>query len=163
MPIYAIWESRFPAPRAAAGRAVTEAIWRDMTSCEGYVNHELLVDIDDPGHLLVVSRWATPPLRSSWLRSMKLADHLRPWVTLLSPWPAPFVPRLSQPPPGYRAPPSNFAARSAPLPSRQGFKNSIALSPASQRISPRSSAGRCHPMGQSTHYASDTSPSPQSP
>ena len=59
MPIYAIWESRFPAPRAATGRAVTEAIWRDMTSFEGYLNHELLVDVDDPGHLLVVSQWAS--------------------------------------------------------------------------------------------------------
>jgi quinol monooxygenase YgiN len=59
MPIYSIWESRFPAPRAAAGREVTEAIWRDMTSCEGYLSHELLVDIDDPGHLLVVSQWAS--------------------------------------------------------------------------------------------------------
>jgi quinol monooxygenase YgiN len=59
MPIYAIWESRFPAPKAAEGRAVTEAIWRDMTSFEGYLNHELLVDIDDPGHLLVVSQWVS--------------------------------------------------------------------------------------------------------
>jgi quinol monooxygenase YgiN len=59
MPIYAIWESRFPAPRAATGRAVTEAIWRDMPCFEGYLNHELLVDIDDPGHLLVVSQWAS--------------------------------------------------------------------------------------------------------
>ena len=59
MPIYAIWESRFPAPRAATGRAVTEAIWRDMTSFEGYRNHELLVDVDDPGHLLVVSEWVS--------------------------------------------------------------------------------------------------------
>jgi quinol monooxygenase YgiN len=59
MPIYAIWESQFPGPRAAAGRAATEAIWRDMSSFEGYLNHELLVDIDDAGHLLVVSKWAS--------------------------------------------------------------------------------------------------------
>jgi quinol monooxygenase YgiN len=59
MPIYAIWESRFPAPRAAEGRVVTEAIWRDMPCFEGYLGHELLVDIDDPGHLLVVSRWVS--------------------------------------------------------------------------------------------------------
>jgi quinol monooxygenase YgiN len=59
MPIYAIWESRFPAQRAAAGRAVTEAIWRDMPCFEGYLGHELLVDADDPGHLLVVSNWAS--------------------------------------------------------------------------------------------------------
>jgi quinol monooxygenase YgiN len=59
MPIYAIWESRFPAPRAAEGRAMTEAIWRDMPCFEGYLGHELLVDADDPGHLLVVSQWAS--------------------------------------------------------------------------------------------------------
>src|SRR5262245_50894200 len=59
MAIYSIWESRFPAVRAADGRAVTEAIWRDMPSFGGYLNHELLVDIDDPGHLLVVSQWAS--------------------------------------------------------------------------------------------------------
>jgi heme-degrading monooxygenase HmoA len=59
MSIYAIWESRFPGPRAAEGRAVTEAIWRDMPGFEGYLSHELLVDIDDPGHLLVVSRWSS--------------------------------------------------------------------------------------------------------
>jgi quinol monooxygenase YgiN len=59
MPIYAIWESRFPAPRAAEGRAMTEAIWRDMPCFEGYLGHELLVDADDPGHLLVVSQWTS--------------------------------------------------------------------------------------------------------
>ena len=59
MPIYAIWESRFPAGRAAEGRAVTEAIWRDMPSFDGYLRHDLLVDIDDPGHLLVISQWAS--------------------------------------------------------------------------------------------------------
>jgi quinol monooxygenase YgiN len=73
MPIYAIWESRFPAPRAATGRALTEAIWRDMTSFEGYLDHELLVDIDDPGHLLVVSQWASQEHADESLRLY--ADH----------------------------------------------------------------------------------------
>jgi quinol monooxygenase YgiN len=59
MPIYSIWESRFPAERAAEGRAVTQAIWRDMPSFAGYLSHELLVDDDDPGHLLVISQWAS--------------------------------------------------------------------------------------------------------
>jgi quinol monooxygenase YgiN len=59
MRINVIWESRFPAERAGEGRAVTEAIWRDMPCYEGYLSHELLVDIDDPGHLFVVSQWAS--------------------------------------------------------------------------------------------------------
>jgi quinol monooxygenase YgiN len=72
MPIYAIWESRFPAPSAAEGRAVTEAIWRDMPCFEGYLSHELLVDEDDPGHLLVVSRWAS---REHADESLRLYAH----------------------------------------------------------------------------------------
>jgi quinol monooxygenase YgiN len=59
MPIFAIWESRFAGPSAREGRAVTEAIWRDMTDFVGYLDHELVVDLDDPGHLLVISRWAS--------------------------------------------------------------------------------------------------------
>jgi quinol monooxygenase YgiN len=38
---------------------VTAAIWRDMPCFEGYLSHDLLVDVDDPGHLLVVSQWAS--------------------------------------------------------------------------------------------------------
>jgi hypothetical protein len=57
--IYSIWESRFPVEAADEGRSVTEAIWRDMPTFDGYLGHELLADADDPGHLLVVSRWIT--------------------------------------------------------------------------------------------------------
>jgi quinol monooxygenase YgiN len=73
MPIYSIWESRFPAERAAEGRAVTEAIWRDMPCFEGYLSHELLVDADDPGHLLLVSRWASREHADESLR--RYAEH----------------------------------------------------------------------------------------
>ena len=57
MPVYAVWDSHFPPDAAEEGRAITEAIWRDMTAFEGYLGHELIEDLDDPGHLLVVSRW----------------------------------------------------------------------------------------------------------
>jgi heme-degrading monooxygenase HmoA len=57
MTIYSIWESYFPPEAAGEGRDVTERIWEDMTGCEGYLGHEVLRDVDDPGHLLVVSRW----------------------------------------------------------------------------------------------------------
>lgn len=59
MAIYSIWESRFPRDAAAEGHAVTATIWRDMPGYDGYLGHELLVDADDPGHLLVVSRWSS--------------------------------------------------------------------------------------------------------
>jgi heme-degrading monooxygenase HmoA len=41
------------------GKAIPEAIWRDMVEFDGYQSHELVEDLDDPGHLFVVSRWTT--------------------------------------------------------------------------------------------------------
>ncbi len=57
MGVFSIWESRFPTEAATEGRAVTEAIWRDMPSFEGYLRHVVVQDLDDPGHLLVISEW----------------------------------------------------------------------------------------------------------
>src|SRR5437016_2056828 len=57
--IFSVWDSLFPAAAAESGRRVTEAIWQDMTEFDGYVSHELIEDLDDPGHLLVVSKWTT--------------------------------------------------------------------------------------------------------
>lgn len=59
MPVYAVWESHFPPEELEQGRAITEAIWRDMTQCAGYLTHELIENLDDPGHLLVVSQWTS--------------------------------------------------------------------------------------------------------
>jgi heme-degrading monooxygenase HmoA len=58
MPVYSVWDSHFPPELADEGREITEAIWRDMTEFDGYLGHELIQDLGDPGHLLVVSRWA---------------------------------------------------------------------------------------------------------
>jgi heme-degrading monooxygenase HmoA len=57
MAVYSVWESQFPPEARAEGRAATERIWEDMQGYEGYLGHELLHDLDDPGHLLVISRW----------------------------------------------------------------------------------------------------------
>jgi quinol monooxygenase YgiN len=59
MPVYSVWESYFPPDEIQEGRDVTEAIWRDMLEFDGYLAHEVIEDLDDPGHLLVVSQWTT--------------------------------------------------------------------------------------------------------
>ena len=59
MTVYSIWESRFPPETTEEGVRVTQAIWGDMLSFDGYLAHELIQDLDQPGHLFVVSRWAS--------------------------------------------------------------------------------------------------------
>jgi heme-degrading monooxygenase HmoA len=72
MSVYSIWESRFPAASAQEGVRATEAIWADMTAFDGYVDHELIEDLDQPGHLIVVSRWES---RAAADAAMSYATH----------------------------------------------------------------------------------------
>jgi quinol monooxygenase YgiN len=57
MPVFSIWESRFPREHLERGRAVTEAIWQEMPAFAGYLRHAVVEDLDDPGHLFVISEW----------------------------------------------------------------------------------------------------------
>jgi quinol monooxygenase YgiN len=68
MSVYSVWESHFPAADAAEGRRATEAIWRDMVGFDGYLSHELIEDLDDAGHLLVVSQWKSREAADASLR-----------------------------------------------------------------------------------------------
>lgn len=72
MSVYSIWESRFPAEAAEDGIIVTKAIWNDMPSFDGYLEHELVQDLADPGHLIVVSRWES---RDAADAAMSYASH----------------------------------------------------------------------------------------
>jgi quinol monooxygenase YgiN len=68
MPVFSVWESHFPPRASAEGRRLTEAIWRDMTECQGYISHELIEDLDDAGHLLVVGQWTSRERADAVLR-----------------------------------------------------------------------------------------------
>jgi quinol monooxygenase YgiN len=59
MSVYSIWESNFPPDTVDEGVRVTQAIWHDMRSFNGYVEHELVQDLEQPGHLIVISCWAS--------------------------------------------------------------------------------------------------------
>jgi quinol monooxygenase YgiN len=73
MSVYSVWESHFRSEQARDGRAITEAIWRDMLEFDGYLAHELIEDLDNPGHLLVVSQWTNRVLADEALR--EYANH----------------------------------------------------------------------------------------
>ena len=77
MPVYSVWDSHFPPDAAEEGRAITEAIWRDMTPFDGYLGPELIEDLDDPGHLLVVSRWTNRQRPDEVLREYRTHPNAR--------------------------------------------------------------------------------------
>jgi quinol monooxygenase YgiN len=72
MTVYSIWESRFGADAADEGAEVTKKIWADMPDFPGYVGHEVVRDLDEPGHLLVLARWVS---REAADAAMSYATH----------------------------------------------------------------------------------------
>jgi quinol monooxygenase YgiN len=73
MSVYSIWEMRFPSEHRDEGRELARAIWSDMrTQFAGYLDHEMVQDLDDPGHVIVVSRWES---RDAADAAMAYASH----------------------------------------------------------------------------------------
>lgn len=52
-------ESRFAPASAEGGLEVTRKIWQDMRQFPGYLDHEIVRDLDDAGHVLVISHWSS--------------------------------------------------------------------------------------------------------
>lgn len=59
MSVETIFEFRFSPETREEGLRVSEAIGGDMPPLDGYLDHEVVRDFEDPGHLLIVTRWAS--------------------------------------------------------------------------------------------------------
>lgn len=55
--VESVFEFRFPTEASEEGLALVVAVGNDMTSLKGYVDHEVIRDVEDPGHLMVATRW----------------------------------------------------------------------------------------------------------
>jgi len=65
--ITVVWDTWIKAGHEAEGLALTRRIWSDMQRFDGYVSHQLLYDVDAPGHVIALGVW----------RSREHADRIR--------------------------------------------------------------------------------------
>lgn len=65
--ITVVWDTWLKAGEEEQGLELTRRIWQDMRSFEGYVSHQLLYDVDAPGHVIALGVW----------RSREDADRIR--------------------------------------------------------------------------------------
>ncbi len=59
MSVKSIFEFKFPAETRGEGLGLAKAIGNDMPVLAGYLDHEVIQDFTDAGHLMVVTRWGT--------------------------------------------------------------------------------------------------------
>jgi quinol monooxygenase YgiN len=60
MSVYSIWEGGNQGHAGNLRRLRWEPrFWQDMLAFDGYLAHELVQDLDEYGHLIVISQWAS--------------------------------------------------------------------------------------------------------
>lgn len=67
MGITVVWDTWFRPGAEAEGLQLTRQIWADMQRVKGFLSHRILVDQNEPGHLIALAQW----------RSMADADAVR--------------------------------------------------------------------------------------
>ena len=59
MPVKSVFEFNFPAQVWDDGLRLARAIGNDMPPLPGYLDHEVIQDVTDAGHVMVNTRWAS--------------------------------------------------------------------------------------------------------
>ena len=59
MSVKSIFEFHFPAASREEGFGLAKAIGNDMPPYEGYLDHEVIRDVKNLGHLQIVTRWGS--------------------------------------------------------------------------------------------------------
>ena len=57
MTVKSMFEFRFPAATQEEGLGLADAIGNDMKPLSGYLDHEVIQDVADPGHVMVNTHW----------------------------------------------------------------------------------------------------------
>jgi quinol monooxygenase YgiN len=84
MAVTVIWDTWLRPGTEVEGLRLTQQVWSDMLAFEGFVSHQLLIDQDAPGHLVVVARWRSREDADQVRQRYKDSDVIRQLTPLLS-------------------------------------------------------------------------------
>ena len=91
MSVKSMFEFRFTEAGREEGLRLTTAVGDDMVPLEGYLDHEVIQDLGDPGHLMVNTRWATRGHADAVLATYQNDPKIKRITELLPDRPAGFV------------------------------------------------------------------------
>ena len=91
MCVRSMFEFRFPEATREEGLHLAKAIGNDMVPLEGYLDHEVVQDFEDPGRLVVRTRWAAREHANAVLASYRNDPKIKRIAELLPDRPNGFV------------------------------------------------------------------------
>ena len=91
MNVKSLFEFKFSAAAREEGIGVAKGIGADMPSKEGYVSHEVIQDVTDPGHVMVNTLWSSREQAESVLTVYNNDDKIKQATKLLGAPPTGFI------------------------------------------------------------------------
>ena len=91
MTVKSMFDFKFSAEHAAEGVAVARAIGADMPAKAGYLDHEVILDVSDAGHVMVNTHWESAEAAMAVLHLYQHDDKVVKATTLIGAPPIGFV------------------------------------------------------------------------
>lgn len=91
MSVKSMFDFKFPAQHAAEGISLARSVGADMTEKAGYLDHELVLDVSDSGHVMVNTHWKSADVASSVLTPYQHDDKITQATKLIGSPPTGFV------------------------------------------------------------------------
>jgi len=79
-----IWDTWLKPGSEEEGLRLTRKVWSDMRSFEGYVSHQIFIDQDAPGHIIVLGKWRSRADADSVREKYKDSETIRQLTPLLA-------------------------------------------------------------------------------
>jgi quinol monooxygenase YgiN len=79
-----IWDTWLKVGSEEEGLRLTRQIWSDMQGFEGYLSHQMFIDHDAPGHIIVVGRWRSRTDADSVRDKYKGSETIQQLTALLA-------------------------------------------------------------------------------
>ena len=91
MSVKSMFDFKFPEAKQEEGLAISLGIGHDMTVLDGYVDHEVIQDVKDPGHLMVNTLWASQAQSDAVLSKYQSDPKIQQATALIGGSPSGFV------------------------------------------------------------------------
>ena len=94
MSVKSVFEFKFPAQATDEVGTLCQAIGHDMISLDGYLDHEVIRDAKDPGHLMVNTLWRDQAASTAVLSKYQHDEKIKRATELIGSSPVGFVGEL---------------------------------------------------------------------
>ena len=91
MSVKSMFDFKFPAQHADEGASLCRSVGVDMTAKTGYLDHEVIQDVKDPGHVMVNTHWESEEAAMAVLNPYQHEDKIVQATKLIGTAPSGFV------------------------------------------------------------------------